>query len=217
MNRLLTPIKKQLTWSCYDARYDWSAYEFSFRALCLELKKDFKGTVKNKLKGWNESELLEYFNRSNGDLFGFYKKVVLQLYFDSINQRSQKTLLGPIVYFCPYCDCTASYQKFDKLNRRLGEYGYICDGDCDASVGFHIGDKMPLGILANKPLRALRSRCKKALYDYCFQFNSNETKAYHKMASLMNMNYNRVKISRLNYNECEIFLKKIKLEINAYK
>lgn len=68
---------------------------------------------------------------------------------------------------CPYCGGRAALltgaDVFPHLPKLREKKIYVCR-PCDARVGCHPGTETPLGTLANRPLRQLRSRVH-ALFD----------------------------------------------------
>ncbi|HHK1125480.1 TPA: zinc-finger-containing protein [Pseudomonas aeruginosa] len=73
----------------------------------------------------------------------------------------------PIPTNCPFCGSDVELVNNSEIyGREYGDwpYAYKCedwDDDCGAYVGLHPETDLPLGTLADKPLRDSRNRCKK--------------------------------------------------------
>ncbi|WP_228484386.1 zinc-finger-containing protein, partial [Pseudomonas aeruginosa] len=74
----------------------------------------------------------------------------------------------PIPTVCPYCGSDVDLVNNSEIYRgkSYGDwpYAYRCanfNGDCDSFVGLHPDTDLPLGTLADKPLREARNRCKR--------------------------------------------------------
>lgn len=202
----LKQIKKQLVYSGHSQKYDWEMYQLAFSALLQDVKRAYKGTQHKKILNWKREDLLAFLNSgSNTTLLSQYKLLVANLYYDSQENAPVNTRLGPITFYCDYCSSTASFKKFDTLNRRHGSYGYICDGGCDASVGFHEGDKMPLGSLANSDLRLYRQKNFVLLLQYEKRAKLGRKAAYKNIATAMGLEYYQAKITRLSLQDSAKF------------
>ncbi|MTJ02669.1 zinc-finger-containing protein [Idiomarina piscisalsi] len=207
---MLARIQEQLHYSGCISDYDWGMYQYAFRSVLELLKSKFRGTSKCRISGWTKQELLSLIQpHGRNSLLNLYQTLVINLYYDSFVTPPVKTQLGPKNFYCCYCNATASFQKFDKLNRRQGNYGYICDGLCDASVSYHEGDKMPMGTLADEPLRKLRDRAKKAVDAFAIKSGLGLTDAYGLMAERMGLSMVDIPIARLDFEQCEAYLRSI--------
>lgn len=202
----LKQVKKQLVYSGHSQKYDWEMYEVAFKALLQDIKRAYKGTPRNKIINWKREDLKAFIKTEcDKSLLSQYKLLVANLYFDSQKNEPVKTQLGPIIFYCSYCGFTASLKKFDTLNRRFGCYGYICDGGCDASVGFHEGDKMPLGTLAKADLRRYREKNFALLLQYEAKCNLDRKAAYKKVAAAMGLGCYQAKVTRLSSEQSAEF------------
>ena len=77
----------------------------------------------------------------------------------------------PVPEICPYCNGKVECLKNSEVYNGK-EYGdwpwvYVCENR-DAYVGLHPFTAMPLGTLANEPLRLWRSKAKKAFYGWAY-------------------------------------------------
>ncbi|MBN7819332.1 zinc-finger-containing protein [Bowmanella yangjiangensis] len=210
MKQKLSQIEAQLKYSGCDKDYDRDMYNQAYLSVLLTLKREFKGKPQCRINNWERSNLLNYFdNKNDRTLIEHYRMLSINLFFDSESTPRKRTTLGPIIFRCHYCDGTASLKKFDVLKRRFGQYGYICDSGCDASVSFHKGDSMPMGSLANKELRILRSQCMKLLKEISRKNQVNESIIYRKLSEILHLNYLDIKIARLAEEQCRTFIREI--------
>ena len=90
-----------------------------------------------------------------------YLRVSVQLLHDY--RRAFKSVPARLRLTCPYCSGKASLQDTSSLygGKSFG-LAYVCENQghgCDSYVGAHQDDHMPVGTLANAPLRHQRHRC----------------------------------------------------------
>lgn len=112
----------------------------------------------------------------------------------------------PIPTRCRYCDAEVKCVPNSFIyGREIGEwpYAYRCTNDhCGAYVGLHPFTNIPLGILADQPLRNARCRAK----DF---FNAarpkNETRAqlYDRLADEMGLERGKAHFAWFDLEECE--------------
>ncbi|RUO63953.1 Protein of unknown function [Pseudidiomarina planktonica] len=207
VKRWLEEIRNQLHYSGCTKNYDWPMYLHGFKDVLRDLRTSFKGTKQSKITGWSREGLLLKLEPKIGEsLLDQYRFLAVKLYFDSQSPRPIKTTLGPLRYTCHYCSGSASFRKLDGSSGNSGRCGYVCDNFCDARVGFHTGDKLPLGCLANEELRKLRIKCKCEVDIYAHYSGLGLYKAFEELAKLMKLHTTEVKVARLGVNQCQEFL-----------
>lgn len=210
----LNKINKQLADSGCTGGYDWPMYAAAFKELLADLKKVYRGTPECKIEKWSREGIYWFLNQSEQTtLMHHYKQLVAKLYFDANELSLVKTSLGPIVYHCNYCSSTASLRQFKAPDTRVGRQAYICDGGCDAHVGFHKGDRMPLGMLADASLRRYRQSNLQLLRSYEETNKISRKAAYELVAAEMKMTLHQVKIARLDFQQ-NVELEKVLLKLN---
>ena len=84
----------------------------------------------------------------------------------------------PIPTHCIYCGCPVIFTSNAKIYGK--KYGngkcYKCT-NCDARVGVHTGTNIPLGRLANRKLRTLKTKCHD-LFDKLWETKEDRYEAY---------------------------------------
>lgn len=209
----LNQISKQLADSGCTGGCDWPMYAAAFKALLADLKKAYRSTSECKIENWSREGIYRFLNQNEQtNLMHHYKQLVAKLYFDANELSPVKTNLGPIVYHCNYCSSTASLRQFSAPDTRASRLAYICDGGCDAHVGFHKGDRMPLGTLADAPLRRYRQSNLQLLKSYEETNKISRKAAYELVAAEMKMALHQVKIARLDYRQ-SVELEKVLLKL----
>lgn len=106
---------------------------------------------------------------------------------------------------CPYCGDWSTLvtgkviypHRPDLYYKRF----YLC-APCDAYVGCHDHNKMPLGTLANATLRGLRKRAH-ATFDPIWKTGKmNRTQAYYWLADKMGLKSNDCHIAKFSEAQC---------------
>jgi len=97
--------------------------------------------------------------------------------------------------YCPNCGESAEL--------KLNNYGYyyFCKA-CDTSVGCHPGTERPLGIMANKELRLLRSAAHKAFDPLWTRNIMSRKKAYAWLAKKLKITVFECHIGMFNIKTC---------------
>lgn len=93
---------------------------------------------------------------------------------------------------CPYCGSEVEICKNDKVyGKTYGDWPWIyrCKKDaCDTHVGMHPFTNIPLGTLANSPLRRARKESKEVFQRVWMQGGSKtRTEAYSWLAHLLDI------------------------------
>lgn len=81
-------------------------------------------------------------------------------------------------------------------------YAYLCR-DCGAYVGLHPGTDIPLGTLADKPLRDARNRCKRPFERIWSEGLMTRNKAYAWLAQAMDIPSEQCHFGLFNVERCE--------------
>lgn len=199
----LNLMQAQLKASGCKSDYDWPMYTYAFQTVLKKIKTRYKGTPKCKIINWSREDVLRFLEEgSDRCLLSHYQTIAVNLYFDSKIEPKPKTSLGPVIIKCTYCNSTASLHLNDNV--------YACDKGCDARVGYHKGDLMPLGILANEKLRKLRQVAFYEIETYAKNSGYTLKEAFLRIAEQMKIQYHEVKIARLNAQQCTIFLRTVR-------
>lgn len=107
---------------------------------------------------------------------------------------------------CPYCNKLSELVKGDVVySHRPDLYNksfYICHS-CDAYVGCHPNSTRPLGRLANKRLRALKSVAHVSFDPFWKEHLMHRREAYAKLAQEMNIPIESCHIGMFNEEQCE--------------
>lgn len=88
---------------------------------------------------------------------------------------------------CPYCAGVVELiENSRKYGRSYGAwpYMYACS-ECDAYVGLHPQTDIPLGTLADQPLREARKESKRVFFNWIAKEGIPRGKAYSRLAKMM--------------------------------
>lgn len=117
---------------------------------------------------------------------------------------------APIPTACPFCGCPVELVNNSAIyGREYGDwpYAYKCENwnaDCGAYVGLHPGTDIPLGTLADKPLREARNRCKKP-FERIWQSGLLSRKAaYGWLANAMKITKAECHFGLFDKTQCEL-------------
>lgn len=117
---------------------------------------------------------------------------------------------------CPFCKGQAKLKTWKEVYGAEGDERkrfWVCD-PCDARVGCHLpadengrgglGDgTVPLGTMANRPLRGMRLKAHGAFDQMWRGLGWSRTRAYHWLASEMRKPISTAHIAMFNEKECE--------------
>lgn len=107
---------------------------------------------------------------------------------------------------CPYCNKLSELVKGDVVYPHRSDLKwksfYICNS-CDAYVGCHPHSTRPLGRLANRKLRLLKSMAHLAFDPYWKEGKMSRSKAYENLARDMEIPFNTCHIGMFNEEQCE--------------
>lgn len=116
------------------------------------------------------------------DLFG------LPFDVDPSRVRGVKNPL-PVPTECPNCGASVTVENNKAVYRKsIGKWPWIyrCEStQCDSYIGMHPNTAIPLGTLANKPLRKLRVQFKQVFNPLWHNGARTRTEAYHWLANEM--------------------------------
>lgn len=124
--------------------------------------------------------------------FGNRERVQTPFDFDSKNYSFVRDILPPPT-ICHYCFSSVkimSHKEYYGHDRGSYPWVYACT-QCKASTGIHKNTDLPLGIIANKQLRAHRGEIKQRFLSICEDFEISIDEMYKILAKYM-------KISRRN-------------------
>jgi hypothetical protein len=112
---------------------------------------------------------------------------------------------------CPYCGNGVRKTRTTEIYGERYDYGHVlvCLNfpACDAYVGVHKESGIPLGTLANKELRFLRSRAH-ALFDPLWQRKTmSRTEAYFMLQKILGISEDQAHIGMLDCGQCEKLIK----------
>lgn len=109
--------------------------------------------------------------------------------------------------FCPYCKKKSKVVRGKTLyphHPALAELLFFSCFDCDAHVGTHKHTGMPLGRLANKDLRRLKSKAHRAFDPIWREAKAMTRKqAYRWLAGAMNIDPQWCHIGMFNEKQCK--------------
>ncbi|OEE59661.1 zinc-finger-containing protein [Vibrio splendidus] len=111
---------------------------------------------------------------------------------------------------CPYCQSFAYLKDSTPIYGESRGLKYICSNfasGCDAYVGIHKGDHIPLGRPADKKLRKKRRKCHQE-FDFLMKQNPSlsKTEAYELVAQLMGIPVDDCHIALFDEELAEQFL-----------
>lgn len=89
---------------------------------------------------------------------------------------------------CPYCKSKVKLVNNQEVYGRsigLWPFVYVCQSSCDAHVGVHADTDIPLGILANKELRAAKQVAKQSFHAMMYRCGMSRQAAYKWLAEKM--------------------------------
>ncbi|AHB56378.1 hypothetical protein U769_15720 [Pseudomonas aeruginosa MTB-1] len=116
----------------------------------------------------------------------------------------------PIPTVCPYCGSDVDLVNNSEIYRgkSYGDwpYAYRCanfNGDCDSFVGLHPDTDLPLGTLADKPLREARNRCKRPFERIWRDKLMKRTQAYEWLAEQLKIPKEQCHFGLFNIALCE--------------
>ena len=104
--------------------------------------------------------------------------------------------------FCPYCQCQARLTDSKEIYGKSYGNIYVCDL-CNAYVGCHKGTDRPLGRLANKKLRKLRSRCHELFDPMWKDCSMSRTEAYEWLRNILGLSKKVCHIAKFDETICE--------------
>ena len=115
---------------------------------------------------------------------------------------------------CPYCGGKAHLRDASSIyhnNRRKGKI-YICENfpNCDSYVGCHKNTTKPLGRMANKKLRTMKSKAhyyfdplwKNKLFSRKKSLSHNRTRAYQWLAEQLGLPESKCHIGLFDVDMC---------------
>lgn len=109
-----------------------------------------------------------------------------------VSRRALKRVKNPrdIPTECPYCGGSVTLVENSVIyrGRTYGDwpYAYLCK-PCDAFVGLHPDTDIPLGTLADKPLREARKKSKAHFHEWMGMGRMTRSEAYAWLAEKMNI------------------------------
>jgi hypothetical protein len=109
---------------------------------------------------------------------------------------------------CPYCRGEAVLVKgkdvYPQIPRLHNSFYWLCK-PCDAYVGTHANSvtHTPLGVLANKPLRAARMKAHAAFDPLWKAHGMTRTRAYMWLADMLAIGNNECHISHFDLDTCD--------------
>lgn len=116
---------------------------------------------------------------------------------------------------CPYCGGKVILRDSDIIyNGKSYGLVYICENygkNCSAFVGVHKGTKIPLGTLADAPLRELRKECHEQFDKLWKEGKMSRKDAYHWLHRAMNLELRQAHIAKFDTKLCLKFLDLIKV------
>jgi hypothetical protein len=118
-------------------------------------------------------------------------------------------MTGYRLVLCPYCFRQAEMVLGKILypdHARLAEKLFWKCPTCDAHVGCHPGSTVPMGTLANKALRALRSKLHSRLDPLWRDGRMTRDAAYAWMATLLSLTQDECHIGLFTDDQCKIVL-----------
>jgi DNA-directed RNA polymerase subunit RPC12/RpoP len=112
----------------------------------------------------------------------------------------------PAPTVCPYCGAPVTVKShIQTYGKTYGDWPwlYACT-QCDASVGMHPKTNIPLGTLADKTLRQVRTACKQPFEllwkDRCF----SRTEAYQKLAEHLGIDSDKCHFGMFDAYTCKL-------------
>jgi len=108
---------------------------------------------------------------------------------------------------CPYCSSTIIYRSADGIYRDNSKRVmlYVCSNypECDAYVRVHEGTNIPVGTLANQPLRLLRKQAHDRFNRLYLSGRMSRDDAYAWLAGVLDAPPSHAHIGRLSEYYCK--------------
>jgi len=140
------------------------------------------------------------------------EKIVPLFPLPHVSRRALKRVKNPIAAptCCPFCGSDVSLVgNEDIYGRRYGDwpFAYKCDSDgddkCNAYVGLHPDTDIPLGTLADKPLREARKTSKAAFLNLSRFEGWSRGESYRWLADAMGIEVGACHFGWFNTDQCE--------------
>lgn len=114
--------------------------------------------------------------------------------------------------YCPYCGKKALLVDSSEVYKQSYGFIWLCR-PCDAYTGVHRSSPKykPLGTLAKKGLRLLRSRVHKEFDPLWNTGTMSRSKAYALLATLMDLSINRCHIAMFSEEKCQLALSVLRI------
>lgn len=122
---------------------------------------------------------------------------------------------------CPYCGSAAVYRParmvYGDATINRGGHLYVCSRwpDCDAYVYAHKNSGLPMGTLANGPLRHKRILAHRALSDLQKHYGMNRSMSYLWLQVKFDLSPEQAHIGKFSEKMCERVISKCRQDIGA--
>lgn len=106
---------------------------------------------------------------------------------------------------CRFCSGpVALVSNAEIYGREYGDwpYAYLCQ-PCDAYVGLHPNTDLPLGTLADRPLREARKKAKDAFHTWMRHRRLTRSAAYRALAAAMNIKESDCHFGMFDTEQCQ--------------
>lgn len=113
----------------------------------------------------------------------------------------------PVPTLCRYCKAPVKIARHAEIygGREYGDWPfvYLCtNSDCGAYVGIHDGTDIPVGTLADRPLRVARKYSKGQFYKLMRQQDWSRDKAYEWLAKHMGLPVEETHFGWFDLDQC---------------
>ncbi len=122
---------------------------------------------------------------------------------------------------CPYCGGNVIFRSADGIyqDNSNNTMLYVCSHypECDAYVRVHEGTRIPVGVMADKKLRALRKEAHE-YFDQLYQSGlMTKQEAYHWLAYLLSAPISQAHIGYLGEYYCRVVIEECKKQLYRKK
>ena len=130
--------------------------------------------------------------------------------------KNKKKRKGVINYAprCPYCGSTTVYRSATGIyaDNPDNVMLYVCKRYpvCDAYIRTQKGTAIPIGVMANGKLRALRTDAHKLFDQLYLKHYMSKNTAYAWLSSILGIPYKKAHIGLLSEMQCELVIRETK-------
>lgn len=123
-----------------------------------------------------------------------------------MKHKKKKKGMNPSSMRCPYCGSTVVLRSADGIyhENHSNTMLYVCSNypKCDAYVRTHLGTNIPVGVLANHKLRALRNEAHRHFDKLYLRGMMSKQDAYLWLANLLQVPLSKAHIGLLGEYYC---------------